>query len=274
MTTTALELQKKKKEQAIASIEKAHNSFIKMYGQEAERIFEKEKMFAVMQISKNPEILNCSPQSIYQAVVSVAMSGLSLDPNLGLAHLIPRKGVATLVVDYKGMIDAYERYAKIIIQTGAVYDGDEHDEMEGDDGYVRHKRNFNRTGKEELIYVYSVAKFPDGRKRVDIFDRLQIQKRKEQAQTAKVWDAWPEEMAIKSLLRYQSKFLPKRPQINAIMEVFDKEANYKNSTINETSSEPEGIFDEEQEAVVVEENTSTTKNKGKNNIDNSLPSEI
>lgn len=262
--SAAVQLLKEKKEQAIVSITKAHDAFIKMNGQEGARMFEREKMFALMSITKNPDLLNCNPNSLYMAVANVAMSGLTLDPHLQLAHLVPRKGTAVLVVDYKGMIDAYERYASIIIQCGAVYEGDTYDYEEGSRGFVKHKRNLNRTGNEKMIMVYSIARFPDGRERVDIFDMNQVNKRKSKAATDKVWNEWPEEMAIKTLIRYQSKFLPKREQLTKIMELTDNDI-YKQ--VEATQSEPEGIFDDNGGDMPTEQIEKQTKNE-------TLPKEI
>ena len=112
--------------------------------------------------------------------------------------------------------------------------------------------------------VYSIARFPDGRERVDIFDMNQVNKRKSKAATDKVWNEWPEEMAIKTLIRYQSKFLPKREQLTKIMELTDNDI-YKQ--VEATQSEPEGIFDDNGEDMPTEQIEKQTKNE-------TLPKEI
>jgi phage RecT family recombinase len=87
----------------------AANSFAMNYGQEAG--------FAVMAIQNNPYLLNCTPESMKAAIVSVALTGISLNPALKYAYLVPRKKGdelrAVLDISYMGMI-------KILTDAGAV----------------------------------------------------------------------------------------------------------------------------------------------------------
>ena len=61
----------------------AANSFAMNYGQETG--------FAVMAIQNNPYLLNCTPESMKAAIISVALTGISLNPALKFAYLLPRK---------------------------------------------------------------------------------------------------------------------------------------------------------------------------------------
>lgn len=260
MTTTALELQKKKKEAVLASITQAHNTFVKMYeGAEAEKKFEREKLYAMMAINKNPDILNCKPQSIYNAVASVAMADLSLDPVLGLCHLIPRGGLCTLAIDYKGIIELLLRTGKVKnLYAGAVYEGDDFDFMEGIKGFVKHKRKLNRDAKSELIAVYSHAVLEDGSDHVFILDRGEIEKRRKKATSQAVWNEWLQEMAIKTAIRAHYKYLPKTQSLNVAMEIIDSELGYDNKP---KSSLPDGLIEEETvvEPTIIETETVEAK---------------
>lgn len=262
MTTQnkALELQQKKKTVALENINKAHEAFVSIYdGKEGEKKFIQEKQFAILAIQKNPEILNCTPASLFTAVASVAMTNLTLNPVLGLCHLVPRAGVATLVVDYKGLLELLLRTGKIeSISAGVVYDGDEFDYMEGSDGYVKHKRVLNRKANAGFIAAYSAAVFANGKTHVHILDAAQIDKRRKVASTDKVWEKWFDEMAIKTTIRSHYKYLPKTQEITAAMELVDKEVNANFNKEKVDNSIPDGIFDEVAEAEVL---STTTNNQ-------------
>ena len=249
-------LQLQKKNTFVEKVEQSKNKFLTMYGDKGVKIFEREKVYANMAVQKNPELLNCSPLSIYTAVTQVAMIDMSLDPVKGLCHLVPRKGVCTLVVDYKGLIDLMYRELQILMTIGVVYEGDEgaHDFKEGAGGYVKAKRSFNRSKDAKKLYFYSVAQLPDGRTHCHIMDYNEVMQRKAVATTKAVWDKWEDDMGKKTVLRSHNKFLPKSPRIDAAMEVIDQELGLKSFKEQEQDSLlPDGMNDDEHaEAVVVE----------------------
>jgi recombinational DNA repair protein RecT len=53
--------------------------------------YQQECGFAVMAIQNNPYLLNCSPESMKSAIINVALTGISLNPALKYAYLVPRK---------------------------------------------------------------------------------------------------------------------------------------------------------------------------------------
>ena len=52
-----------------------------------EMSFKQEYGFAIMAIQNNPFLLKCTPDSIKSAVISVALTGISLNPALKYAYL-------------------------------------------------------------------------------------------------------------------------------------------------------------------------------------------
>jgi recombination protein RecT len=247
-TSKALSLQAKKKTVALENINKAQEAFLTIYdGKLGEKKFLQEKQFAILAIQKNPEILNCTPASIFTAVASVAMTNLTLNPVLGLCHLVPRGQAATLVVDYKGLLELLLRTGKIeSISAGVVYEGDEFDYMEGSEGYVKHKRSLKRQPKAVFLAAYCAATFANGKTHVHILDAEQIDKRRKVASTDKVWEKWFDEMAIKTTIRSHYKYLPKTQEITTAMELVDREVGAKFNGSIVANSAPEGIFDEEE----------------------------
>lgn len=225
--TTADKLQIAKKEAFGTQLTKAQGDFVKIYGTEGEKTFLQEQKFAIMAVQKNPKILDCTPQSIYTAVSLVAMTGLSLNPIKSLTYLIPRAGVCTLSVGYRGVLEVLYQDAGIMCSTGIVYDCDENpnDFKEGTGGYVNAKRMMNRPEGAKRIYAYNVATFPDGRTHCFIYDMAEIDKRRKKAMSDNVWSEWEDEMILKTVIHGHYKYLPKSERMDAVMDAIQTETN-------------------------------------------------
>jgi len=65
---------------ALQRIDQALPKFQKVYGENANTIFQRESGFAALAIRKNPFLLKCDPDSMYEAIVSLAFTGLTLNP--------------------------------------------------------------------------------------------------------------------------------------------------------------------------------------------------
>lgn len=246
--TTAEKLQVEKKQSFSTQLQKSQQDFLKMYGSEGEKTFLQEQKFAIMAVQKNPKILDCTPQSIYTAVSLVAMTKLSLNPTKQLTYLIPRAGICTLSVGYRGVIEVLHQEAGIMCTTGIVYDCDENvnDYKEGVNGYVNAKRMMNRPATAKKIYAYNVAHFPDGRTHCFIYDVQEIEKRKAKAQSDNVWKEWEDEMYMKTVIHGHYKYLPKSERLDSIMEAIETE-------VQTTPLATELVDDLDSIPVVVEE---------------------
>ena len=64
----------------------------------------KKFLAASLVVASDKALMNCSPDSIAQALVGVAMSDLNIDRNLGQCYLVPYKDQCQLQISYKGMI--------------------------------------------------------------------------------------------------------------------------------------------------------------------------
>jgi phage RecT family recombinase len=237
-TETAVQrLEREKQEQLIANkaavengLVQVHQTYLRQYGEkDAEKVFEREKQFAMMAISKNPKIMECNSESILFSVAAVALTGLSLNPVLGFTHLVPRNGVCTLVVDYKGMTEVLYRGGRIkLMDCGVVWRSEESnlDFQEGINGYVKKKRLLTRPDGDVIVMAYSIAVFDDGTTHCHVLDKQQLDARAKVASTDAVYKAWPVEMAQKAAIRSHYKYLPKTEETNNLMEVVDKELQY------------------------------------------------
>lgn len=75
-----------------------------------------EEIFALQMLAKTEfslQVANQNPRSVQLAMINVASTGLSLNPAMGYAYLIPRDGAIVLDISYKGLI-------KIATDIGAI----------------------------------------------------------------------------------------------------------------------------------------------------------
>ena len=84
----------------------------------------KKFMAAALVVASNPSLKNCSPDSIVQALVGVAMSDLNIDSNLSQCYLVPYKNSVQMQIGYKGFIQLLFR-AGWMVKCFPVYKCDE-----------------------------------------------------------------------------------------------------------------------------------------------------
>ncbi len=206
------------------TIAKTEPKFIELFGEKGKSIFQRESNFAILATQKNPALLKCTPSSILSAIVEIASTGLTLNSFYGHASLVPYKGQAVLIPEYKGMIEAAINSGKIInMFAEVVYENEPFKIQKGSSPEIEHELNFPR-GKK-IIMAYSVAVFTNGSKSIEILDKDEIDKRMNCAKTKNIWNEWYKEMAIKTVIRYHYKFLPKTEKMEKISNLFDKDFN-------------------------------------------------
>lgn len=106
-------------------------------------------------VSKNPDIADCKPASILQAVGQAARMGLEIDIS-GHGFLVAYKGTCTFVPGWQGVVDLINRSGRGVVRTGAVYQGDFFEWELGLEPYLRHKNTGVETA-ENLIYTYAIG---------------------------------------------------------------------------------------------------------------------
>lgn len=124
------EMEKHEKNTAIAklklyaSMEEVQKHFITLLGDRQGKKYAESVVIAVM---NKPELQTCSPKSIMIAAMRSASLGLSVDPALKQAHLVPFGNEVTLIVDYHGLVQmtTATRYYEIPPNVFEVYEGEE-----------------------------------------------------------------------------------------------------------------------------------------------------
>ncbi len=94
-------------------------------------VWSKEYMFASQQLQKSPFTMSVAignPASVRAAILNVAAIGISLNPALGHAYLVPRGGVICLDISYRGLIKKATDSGSIKwAKADAVYEKDKFD---------------------------------------------------------------------------------------------------------------------------------------------------
>jgi len=179
------------------------------------KTFLKEVSFA-LQIFKSNDYLNkATTESKLECVVNLAQTGLTLNPVMKLAYLIPYYSNNQV----KCRLEASYQSAKTIY-AHAVYEGDEFKTTLGTSVNIIHEPNFQKGAK--ISHVYAVAILNDGTKQVEVMTSEQIVSIMEMSESYKsykdpnkkfvkscIWIDPFQEMAKKTVVKRLVKYLPK-----------------------------------------------------------------
>lgn len=167
-----------------------------------------ESQFAIQSIQKNDALAKCSPHTVQNAVINVAAVGLTLNPALGYAYLVPEGGECNLKVSFKGLLKIATDSGSILWAKAEIVKAGDQFEYLGVCTPPVHKMN-PFTARGETVGVYCAAKTHQGDFLVDYMDMENINKVKNAAKSKNVWNAWPDEMIKKAMIKRASKQWPK-----------------------------------------------------------------
>jgi len=227
--------------------------------------FNREAGFAIQILTQNEFLASCDQNSIRNAVVNVSLTGLTLNPALKYAYLIPRNKKCILDISYIGMI-------KLLTDAGAVknvdaaviYSNDKWDYRKGTDPYFKHVPALQNRG--DKIGVYAVAFFRDGGFQFEVLGKEEIEKiratseswKNENARKFSPWETWEDEMWKKTALKRIFKLLPKTQFSEQLIAAISTEHENEMEDLD-PETKYEKMFDEIQDANVVKEPKKETK---------------
>lgn len=196
----------------ISSQEKSFTKLIEEKGYPV--LWKQECIFARQQITKSDfsfKVASNNPNSLQTAILNVAAIGISLNPALAHAYLVPRDGAIYLDISYKGLV-------KIATDSGAiqwakselVYKNDRF-VYKGPALAPEHEADvFGDRG--EIIGGYCIAKLPTGEHLIEVMKREEIDKVRDVSKAYQKgkgpWVDWYEEMAKKTITKRASKSWP------------------------------------------------------------------
>lgn len=209
--------------------------------------FAREMEFAIQKFEENPFLLTTT--GIDKVLKNAVLSGLSLNPVLKFAYLVPRKikgqFVCCLDPSYMGLCKILTDAGSVVgISATIVYELEVSSLkiQQGMGGHASHDpyMGFKQPGKP--IACYSVAILPNGMKHVELlrpweWESIRLRSESVKSFNAKkakgeyaavpTWDTDPEEMIRKTCIKKHYKYLPKteRAEMAAMAIDLDHVAN-------------------------------------------------
>lgn len=205
--------------------------------------FERFVRQALLALSRNPKLLECSRESFLGAVMEAA--NLGLDPSggvLGEAHLVPFAGEIKLMPGYRGLCVLARRAGGIVdIWAEVVYEFDSFREIKGSEHKILHESGIGKKSDDRIIGAYMCANLGNGAIHPHFVDRDYIEKCRKVSKTGSredgPWKIWFAEMCKKTAVRSGIKMLPISSEVMAhALELADQDFEYSVPPSNESRS--------------------------------------
>lgn len=180
-------------------------------------VFEREAEFALQQLFRNEftlKVARANAQSVRDAVANVAAIGLTLNPALRLAYLVPRDGAICLDIGYLGLVQlALDGGSIRWVRCELVREKDSF-EFTGPAAMPVHRFNPFGADRGPVVGVYCVAKTSDGDILADVMEIGEVHRIRDRSQSwksgkASPWKTDEGEMTKKTLIKRASKLWPK-----------------------------------------------------------------
>lgn len=188
---------------------------------------------------QNPALAECSPASVFAAVIQA--SQLGLEPGLnGRAYIIPYRREATFVPGWRGLVELANRTGRASCWTGAVFRGDSFDFRLGDSPRVEHVPA-GEDDPELLTHAYAVGRVNGSDwPIVEVWPVARIRKHRDRYNKVgrrhysyDNWEAYCRKVPLLQVLKY----LPASPELEVAMAANrDAEMGAQRITIEEAIS--------------------------------------
>lgn len=183
--------------------------------------FEQEAHFALQALRSNAFLAKTAaenPDSLISAVHNIASVGMSLNPALKHAHLVPRDGMVCLDFGFKGLAHlAIDAGTVLYVQAELVFAKDKF-VLRGRGQEPIHERNPFDTDRGEMVGVYCIAETDTGKFLVETMTLKEVHAIRDKTQAYKAYKAgkikstpWVSdegEMVKKTVIRRASKSWP------------------------------------------------------------------
>jgi len=218
-------------------------------------------MSAVAELRNTPALNSCCPKSICGAILRVAHMGLEVNSLLGKVYLIPRKGEATLMLGYRGMMDLVRRSPDVLsVKAGCVYENDFFEFEDGTSPSIKHVRKWADRGL--FLGVFAMVVLRNGYTQFELMSKEEVDKIKTRGVNAGGSGAWVtdyNEMAKKTVIRRLFKTAPSSMELGMAIEL-DEQYERKEQNLKAVLKEC-GVDDEDVDGEVVAEQPKTQQQK-------------
>ena len=185
--------------------------------------------------NKNPDLWNCTKQSIASVVLQCAQFGV--EPDGRHAHIIPYKGEATLQLDYKGLVALVRRSGDVVsIHADVVRKGDKFKVNLGE--ITCHEVDYS-TEAGEIYAVYATARLKDGSTQSVVLRREEVDaiRKRSRSGSSGPWATDWAEMAKKTAFRRLTKWLPLSYEAAEVVEA-DQRREFDITASTTTEAQP------------------------------------
>lgn len=194
--------------------------------------WEKEKVFANQLLQSN-DYLNkvawSNQASLKNAIANISTIGISLNPALKHAYLVPRDGMVCLDISYIGLMHLAQRAGSILWGQSQIVRQNDSYETQGIDLPPLHKYNAFASSEDRgpIVGAYCVVKTSDGSYLTDqmTLEELHKVRSKSKAFTSGKkcpWTEWTEEMMRKTVVKRASKYWPTTDRLDTAVNVINQ----------------------------------------------------
>ena len=206
----------------------------------------RESQFALQALQSNDylaKIASESQHTLQNAIINIAAIGISLNPALKHAYLVPRSKAVILDISYMGLLHLAVKTGSIVYgQSKIVYANDVYENNGIDKAPTHNQKTFGDKG--EVIGAYCTVKLPSGDYLTEEMDIAELNKIRAASSSKQggnnPWTNWPLEMMRKSVVKRAAKYWP-------ISERLAAATNYLNETQGNAAE-----IDEAQEIILEE----------------------
>lgn len=216
--------------------------------------FERESRFALQIITTGGSkeyLQKCSTDSIRNAITNVASVGLTLNPAMKLAYLVPRDGLCCLDISYIGLIKLATDTGSVAAVKAEIVRKNDLFDYNGPMEKPVHK--FNPFDKDEvrgdIIGVYVLARLTNGIDMIETLDIDEINKIKGKSKAANgPWKDWFEEMCKKAAIKRASKNWPRTERLALAEQILNEHEGNAESVQTRTTGNGAASAAAQQEA--------------------------
>lgn len=179
---------------------------------------------ALMACEKVPQLMECSPKSLFMGLLQASEMGLEVGSGFGHAYLLPFKREAVLVVGYQGYIELIHRTGTTVRAVN-VFEGDTFEYEEGTTPRIRHLPDLGaKRAPETLRFSYAVGqKIAGGPPVMVVLTKAEVdQIRARSPSKNSATSPWVTDylaMALKSPVRRLAKMLPKSRELAQALDI-------------------------------------------------------
>lgn len=189
--------------------------------------WEKEKQFAIQALTANDylaKIAGQKPATLQNAIINIASIGISLNPALKHAYLVPRKGGVCLDLSYMGLLHLAQSSGVILWgQCKIVRENDTYQNV----GLSKEPNHITNTfgDRGNIVGAYCTVKTVDGdflTEEMNITEVFEIRERSEAwKRKSGPWKTDESEMIRKTVVKRAYKYWPKCERLGSAIQMLN-----------------------------------------------------